>query len=268
LAVCLVIGMLRWFEHSQVYHPGRTMDASGAELGRPCEDVYFKSADGVELHGWHYPAASNSPRADLVMLVCHGNAGNISHRLDLYELLLETGAAIFAFDYRGYGRSGGRPSEEGTYRDALAAYEWLRQKGYAAKRIVLFGESLGGAVAAELCVRAETGGLILQSTFTSIPDIGAELFPWLPVRWINSIKYDTRAKLPRLNVPVLVMHSPTDDLIGFRHGQNNFAAANEPKLFWEIKGGHNDPLADRRQFLLGIESFLRLTSTNTSRSGL
>jgi hypothetical protein len=250
--------LLRWFEHSQIYHPSRHMDASGAELGRPREDVFFTARDRVELNGWFYPAATNSSRAPLVILVCHGNAGNISHRLDLYEALLETGVGVFAFDYRGYGRSRGRPGEAGTYLDAQAAYQWLRRRGIAGQNIIPLGESLGGGVASELCLREETGGLILQSTFTSIPELGAELFPWLPVRWIGTVRYDTHAKLPRIKVPVLVIHGRQDELIGFHHGERNFAAANEPKLFWEIKGDHNDPLADRRQFLEGIENFLRL----------
>ena len=234
------------------------MVATSADLGRPCDDVWFKARDGVELNGWFFPAGTNSPRGHLAILICHGNGGNISHRFGLHQALLETGASLFAFDYRGYGRSQGRPSEEGTYLDAQAAHEWLRQKGFAGKNIIVFGESLGGGVASELCLREETGGLILQSTFTSIPDIGAELYPWLPVRWMSRIKYDTRAKLPRLKIPVLIMHGRQDELIGFLHSERNFAAANEPKVFWEIKGEHNDPLADRPQFLEGIEKFLKV----------
>ena len=259
--------MLRWFEHSQVYHPDRVLTATGAELGRPFEDVRFKASDGVELNGWFFPASTNSHRPKLAVLVCHGNAGNISHRLDTCAALLATGVNVFVFDYRGYGRSQGRPSEEGTYRDAQAAYQWLRQKGFAGTNIIAFGESLGGGIAAELAVREPLGGLVLQSTFTSIPDMGAELFPWLPVRWLGTIHYDTQSKLPRLHVPVLVMHSPADELIRFHHGQSNFAAANEPKLFWELKGEHNDPLADAQHFIAGMEKFLALVeSGRASRS--
>ena len=258
--------LLRWFERNQVYHPSRILDATGQELGRPCENVFFKAADGVELNGWFYPADTNSPRARFVILVCHGNGGNISHRLDLYRALLATGVGVFAFDYRGYGRSQGWPGEEGTYLDAQAAHQWLRQKGFAGGDIIAYGESLGGAVAAELCVREQTGGLVLQSAFTSALEIGKELFPWLPVRWLNTIKYDTRGKLPRLTVPVLVMHSRGDELIGFQHGEKNFAAANEPKQFWELQGEHNDPIADRARFVEGLETFLSLVE-RTNRQG-
>jgi fermentation-respiration switch protein FrsA (DUF1100 family) len=258
LACLLIVLMLRWFEHSQVFHPSRRMDATGAELRRPFEDVFFKASDGVHLNGWFFPASTNSHRRHLAVLVCHGNAGNISHRLDTCAALLSTGVNVLVFDYRGYGRSRGRPSEEGTYCDAQAAYAWLLQKGFAGTNIIAFGESLGGGVAAELAVREPVGGLVLQSTFTSIPDMGAELFPWLPVRWLGKIRYDTRSKLPRVHVPVLVMHSPADELVRFHHGQANFAAANEPKLFWELRGDHNNPLADPQLFIAGIEKFLRL----------
>ena len=265
LVTCLLmVLMLRWFEHSQVYHPDRVLTATGAELGRPFENVLFKSSDGAELHGWFFPANTNSPRTHLAMLVCHGNAGNIGHRLDTCAALLTTGVNVFVFDYRGYGRSQGRPSEEGTYRDVVAAYEWLRQRGFPGTNIVAFGESLGGGVAAELAVREPVGGLVLQSTFTSIPDIGAELFPWLPVRWLGKIQYDTRAKLSRLKVPVLVMHSRADEMIPFHHGQRNIAAANEPKLFWELTGDHNNPLADAKRFIAGMEKFLGVVETSQS----
>jgi fermentation-respiration switch protein FrsA (DUF1100 family) len=240
------------------------MDASGAELGRPFEDVFFKAGDGAEVNAWFYPANPDSPRTRLVALLCHGNAGNISTRLDVYEALLETGVAVFAFDYRGYGRSRGRLSEDGTYLDAQAAHRWLREKGFADTNILAYGESLGGGVASELCRRETTGGLILQSTFTSIADIGSELFPWLPVRWMSRIKYDTLSRLPRLRVPVLVMHSRSDALIRFHHAEKNFAAANEPKLFCELQGDHNDPLGERAKFVDGIERFLKLLESGVS----
>jgi uncharacterized protein len=261
----LLVLMLRWFEHCQVYHPDRVLIATGAELGRPFEDVVFKATDGVELNGWFYPADTNSPRAALAVLLCHGNAGNIGYRLDTCRALLATGVSAFVFDYRGYGRSQGRPSEEGTYRDAQAAYQWLRRRGFAGTNIIPFGESLGGGVAAELAARETVGGLVLQSTFTSLPDIGAEIFPWLPVRSLGTIRYDTRAKLPRLRIPVLVMHSRTDEIIPFRHGERNFAAANEPKLFYELNGGHNVSPEAQVLFTAGLEKLLaRIEATRAA----
>src|SRR5207248_127428 len=249
---------LRWFEYSQVYHPDRVMAATGSELGRPFEEIFFKASDGVELNGWFFPANANSSRRRLAALVCHGNAGNISHRLETYRALLETGLAVFAFDYRGYGHSHGRPTEEGTYLDAEAAHQWLQQKGFAGKEIIAFGESLGGGIASELAVRQPLAGLVLQSSFSCIPDVGAELFPWLPVRWISSIEYGTCKKLPRLRIPVLVMHSRGDELIRFHHAEKNYALANEPKMFWELKGDHGQSCSEGESVKEGMEKFLRM----------
>ncbi len=258
--------LFRWFENSRVYHPSRELEATGAELGRPFEDVFFKSSDGVDLNGWFYPSSASSPTDGFVFLNCHGNGGNISHRLGLYRALLETGASVFSLDYRGYGRSKGKPSEEGTYRDAQAAYRWLREKGFAAKNIIVYGESLGGGIATELCLREETGGLILQSTFTSLPEIGAELYPWLPVRLVGKIKYDTRGKLSRLKIPLLVMHSREDGLIGFKHAERNFAAANQPKFFAELRGDHNDASWEVPGFEEAIEKFLDTVKSGSPTS--
>ncbi len=250
--------MLRWYEYHQVYHPDRQMIAAAADLGRPFEDVFFRAADGTELNGWFFPAAFNSGRKAVAVLVCHGNGGNISYRLELCEALLQTGVNVFLFDYRGYGRSRGRPSEEGTYQDALAAHGWLEVKGFPGRNIVAYGESLGGGVACELAVRVPVAGLVLQSTFTSIPELGAELLPWLPVRWLAAIKYETRRKLPGLRVPVLVMHSRGDELVNCRHADRNFSVARQPKLFCELRGGHNEAVLDREAFLGGLEKFLAM----------
>lgn len=262
VALAVLFVMFRWFEHSQVYHPTRQLDATPTELRREFQDARFKTGDGVELHGWFWPANTNSPRAHQVFLICHGNGGNISHRLGLCATLLETGASVFIFDYRGYGQSGGRPGEEGTYRDAQAAHAWLRQEGFRDEDIIAFGESLGGGVAGELALRETVGAVVLQSTFTSIPDIGAELFPWLPVRWISTIKYDTRTRLPRIRVPVLVMHSRTDDLVGFHHAEKNFAAANEPKMFCELRGTHNEPAWEQAEFREAVEKLVKVAETS------
>lgn len=226
-----VYAMLRWFEHRQVYYPSRRMDAA--------------------------------------VLVCHGNAGNISGRLDLASLLLEAGAGVMLFDYRGYGCSEGRPGEENTYRDAQAVYHWLTAKGVPGRRIIAYGESLGGGVAAELALREQAGGLILQSSFTSIPDVGAELFPWLPVRLVSTIKYNTRAKLPRLRLPVLILHSREDELVAFHHAEENFAVANEPKYRRELRGGHNDALwANRPLMLAAIREFIQNAEPAPAHAGV
>lgn len=250
--------MLNWLERRLTYFPIHKLAVQPDLLGGPFEDVSFVTSDGIQLHGWFFPAQPSSARSKFVILLCHGNGGNISHRLELYRALLQCGIAVFAFDYRGYGRSSGRPSEEGTYRDAQAAYYWLRRKGFEPECILAYGESLGGGVVSELARRAKVGGLIIQSSFTSLADIAAELFPWLPVRWLVRGKYNTCGKLPLVHVPVLVMHSRADELIGFHHAKANFAAANEPKLFCELEGDHNNPLANYELFLDGIEKFLQM----------
>jgi fermentation-respiration switch protein FrsA (DUF1100 family) len=204
----LISVMLRWFEHSQVYHPDRFLSATGAELDVRSKMSTSSPEDGLRLNGWFYPADVGSARASLVVLVCHGNGGNISHRLEMAQALLATGVNVFLFDYRGYGRSEGYPTEEGTYSDGQGGLPMApAPRDLPTSDIILFGESLGGAIAAELATRMTCAGLILQSTFTRITDIGADLFPWLPVRWLNHIKYDTVGKLPLIKAPVLVMHS-------------------------------------------------------------
>jgi pimeloyl-ACP methyl ester carboxylesterase len=249
----LFVMFFRWFEQKNIYHPTRAIDARAEELRRPFEEVRFQASDDVKLHGWFFPSDVASNGTGVAILVCHGNGGNISHRLPVYEVMLETGASVFAFDYRGYGLSEGKPGEEGTYLDAEAALAWLATRGFASTNVIVFGESLGGGIASELALRHPVGGLVLQSTFTSIPDIGAELFWWLPVRLLNSIDYDTKKKLPDIQAPVVVMHSRDDRLIPYKHAEQNFAAANEPKWLVELQGDHNYSLTDRQAFRSGVQ---------------
>jgi len=233
------------------------MEARASDLGLPFEEVFVTASDGPRLHAWFFPAKPGLGRGHLALLLCHGNGGNIGHRLGFYKAWLELGVNVFTFDYRGYGRSEGTPDEEGTYLDGQAATQWLRVRGFASENIILLGKSLGGGVAAGLARREQVGGLILQSTFTSIADIGADLFPWLPVRRLHRIRYDTHGKLPRIDVPVLIAHSRGDDLIKFSHAEKNFAAANAPKSFLEIAGNHISVLEEgREEYLAGLDRFL------------
>jgi fermentation-respiration switch protein FrsA (DUF1100 family) len=261
LAPVVAYGLLRWFEHHQVFHPSGRFAAEGDSLGVAFEEVWLTSTDGTRLNAWFFPTSPEEP----AVLICHGNGGNISHRRELYAALLDLNLNVLAFDYRGYGRSEGRPSEAGICADAEAAYAWLRKRGFAADNILALGDSLGGGVATELATRHPLGGLILQSTFTSIPDIGAEFFPWLPVRTLATIHLDNYAKLPRLNLPILVMHSRADTLIPFAHGERLFNAANPPRLFSELQGDHNDTLqAGRQEFTGAIRDFLNLRTLPAS----
>jgi uncharacterized protein len=257
VAGLLMVMFLRWFENKQVYVPTSRFDREGDWLGRPWEDVYFEAADGTRLNGWFFPCDTGSRNPQVVILLCHGNAGNISHRFEKYSVLLELGVNVFAFDYRGYGRSAGTPGEKGTYLDALAAHAWLVRKGFSPTNVVGLGESLGGGIVSELARRAPLGGMILQSTFTSVPRLGKELFPWLPVGWLARIHYDTLGKLSEIRVPTLILHSRGDTLIGFHHAEQNFEAASDPKWLRELSGDHNETLsAGRSQYQSAIREFL------------
>ena len=217
--------------------PGRTLEATPAAVDLAFEDVSLATADGEQLHGWYVP----NDAAHATLLFCHGNAGNISHRLDSIRLFHELGLNVLIFDYRGYGRSSGTASEQGTYRDADAAWEHLvGERGVPPQRIVLFGRSLGAAVASDLATRTQPGAVILESAFTSVPDMAARLYPWLPVRWLASYRYNNAAKIRNISSPVLVMHSRDDEIIPFAHGERLYALANEPKSMFELRGGHND----------------------------
>ena len=235
--------LLRLFEYVQVYQPRTELVHAPTDVHPSPEEFYLPSGDAYRIHGWFFSAVEDGPWSDWVVLISHGNGGNISYRLGLYEIWLREGFSVMVYDYRGYGRSSGRPSEEGTYQDAVAAYQWLRQeKRFPTDKIIAMGESLGGAVATELAVRQPIAALVLQSTFTRIIDIGKELFPFLPVETLSTINYDTRSKLPSVKIPKLILHSREDGMIPFHHAEKNHAACPEPKLFGEITGGHNDPL--------------------------
>ncbi|HKQ30847.1 MAG TPA: alpha/beta hydrolase [Burkholderiales bacterium] len=237
-----------------IYFPERTLAATPRALGVEYEEVSIAAEDGVRLHGWFVPAPN--PRATVLFL--HGNGGNISHRLDKLAIFRRLALNVFIFDYRGYGRSEGRSDEEGTYRDARAAWNYLTQsRALPASDVVMYGESLGGAVALRLALEHAPRALIVDSSFTSVPALGGELYPWLPVRWISRFQYAGNEAIAKLHVPVLVIHSRMDEIVPFRHGEQLFAAANEPKRFLEIRGGHNDGfLASGGQYVGGIDAFL------------
>lgn len=197
----------------------------------------FHSHDGVKLAGWYVPAAE----ARFTVLFCHGNGGNVSHTLDALCLFHNMGLNCLVFDYRGYGDSEGSPTEAGTYLDARAAFDWLTQaKGLPAERIILCGRSLGGAIAAHLAAEVQPAGLALEGAFTSYADVGACFYPYLPVRWFAWFRYDTLACIKQVRCPVMVVHSKDDAVVPPAFGLRLFQAANEPKRFTEIAGGHND----------------------------
>jgi len=242
----------RWFERSNIWMPRRDFFATPEAAGLVYEDVEFKTADDVRLHGWYLPHA----KAKAALLFCHGNAGNVSHRTESLRQWHALSLNVFIFDYRGYGRSEGRPSEEGTYLDAQAAYDWLQGR-CPELPIILFGRSLGAAVAIDLAARGKGAALIAESGFTSVPAIGQELFPILPVKWLVRTQYNSVAKIQQVRIPVLVIHSREDEIVPFHHGETLFEAAPGPKQFLEIRGGHNDGyVVSETEYLRGIQAFL------------
>ncbi|WP_111641771.1 alpha/beta hydrolase [Marinimicrobium alkaliphilum] len=237
-----------------IHIPSRTLAASPAAIGLGYEDVRLETEDGERLHAWYLPA----PSARGTLLFFHGNAGNISHRLDSLQIFHDLALNVLIVDYRGYGESSGRPSERGLYRDGQAAFDYLlSERDEAPERLIFFGRSLGAAVAAETARGQPIGGLILESGFTSVPDIGADLYPFLPVRWLTRYRYDARAALAEVEAPVLVVHSPDDEIIPERHGRALYDAASEPKRFLAIRGDHNHGfLRSRETYIPGLDAFL------------
>ncbi len=234
--------------------PSRNVGVAPASFGLAHEPVTLVTRDNIRLDGWFLPVE----QARGVILFCHGNAGNISHRLDSLLIFHQLGFSTLIFDYRGYGRSQGRPTEAGTYADAEAAWQYLvQERDIDPDRIVIFGRSLGAAVAARLATDHKPGALILESSFTSVPDMAAHLYPLLPVRWLSRLSYNVLESLQQISSPLLVIHSPDDEIIPFSHGERIFATARSPKAFLELKGGHNEGfLVTEPAYSEGLDVFL------------
>lgn len=246
---------LRWFEWRSVFIPFGRPDSSPADAGLKYEDVTLATADGVKVSGWYVP----EPGAKLTVVFCHGNAGNIGHRLDKLSILHDAGVNVFIFDYRGYGCSEGWPSEQGTYNDALAAYDWLRrEKSAAPEQIVVQGESLGCAVAVELARQRPVGGLVLESGFASVPEMARAVYPWLPLHLICRIRYDTLSKIGSVKAPLLSLHSREDEIVPFSQAERVFAASLGPKKLVEIRGDHNNGFAtSEKVYRAALAEFFR-----------
>jgi pimeloyl-ACP methyl ester carboxylesterase len=272
LVAALLFAGLRWLERASLYIPSRTHYAHPGSYGIPYEDVWLSAADGVRLHAWYASAedqpvlrgADDPPLPEMrkvdggpVVVFFHGNGGNVSHRIQKLRYFLRMGASVLLFDYRGYGLSGGSPDEEGTYRDGRAAVaEALARAGGDRSRLVYYGESLGCAIALQTALETPPRALILDSPFLSTVAMGEEVFPFLPVRWIVRYRYDNRAKIGGLESPLLVLHSPADDIIPYGMGKELFASAPEPKRFVETSGDHNEGFLDSPNWGPSMADFL------------
>ncbi len=264
LVYAALVALVFWFQPKLVYFPLKGLySVTPQARGLPFEPVRVPTEDGEQLAAWWIPAPTP---AQGTVLLFHGNAGNMSHRLDYAKMFHGLGYNTVLVDYRGFGESTGEPSEQGTYRDATASWQWLTQtQGIKASDIVIFGESLGGSIATWLAAQNVTPGpraLILASTFTSIPDLGAQVYPWLPVRWISRIHYNSLATLQHIRAPLLVAHSADDELIPYAHGKRLYAAANEPKAFLDLSGGHNEGFVFAREdWVTAVQVFLKRYAT-------
>ena len=241
LIVFLAYSILGWalyfLQPSFLYYPVRDVAYSPSDIGLTFEKVALHTEDDIKIAAWFIPADA----AEYTILFCHGNAGNLSHRLDSINVFNELGLSCLIFDYRGYGNSQGKPSEQGTYLDAQAAWQWLTEKKkIPPDRIIIFGRSLGGSIAANLAAKVHAAGLVLESSFTSFIDMGKKFYPYMPVRLFAKFRYSTIDYVQQVHCPVMLIHSRDDEIVPFEFGLRLYEAANEPKEFVEIFGSHND----------------------------
>lgn len=254
---------LYFHQSARVYRPTTSWKTTPSSEGYRFESVPFTAADGTSLSGWFVPASS---RERGVILFFHGNHGNISYEMAPIALYHNLGYSIFLIDYRGYGKSAGKPSEKGIAMDADAALSWLvNEKGYLTHEIIYCGRSFGAAVAIPLATRSKPRALIVEAAFSSLGDIAADLHPYFPTRHLLKEKYDSESVMGKVTSPVLVAHSKEDDLIPVAHGRRLYAAANEPKTYFEFIGPHNNnrhPLS-QAMYRKGVGEFLDSLEKNT-----
>jgi len=256
LIMCLAVSI---FQRRLIYFPTQEMYPTHVREGLELQDVWLESEGEnipkARIHGWYVP----SDRDRGALLICHGNGGNIADRIETIELFHGLGLNVFIIDYRGYGKSEGKPSEKGLYADALTAWNYLTgERGFEPRRIVILGRSLGGGVASWLATRVEPGTVILESTFTSLSDMGADLYPYLPARLLVRDRFATIDRIAKIEAPLLIGHSPHDDTVPYKNGQALFSAAAEPKEFLEMSGDHNSGFSEMGQaYIDGVDAFLR-----------
>ncbi|MDP8259050.1 MAG: alpha/beta hydrolase [Candidatus Aadella gelida] len=258
VVIIFVFLIISWFEHSNVYFPKKKIEVFPDAIGLSYKNVYFNAADGIELHGWFLP--SGKPHSD-TFLFFHGNAGNIGDRVDIVRFLNSLGVNVFIFDYRGYGNSKGIPSENGTYLDAAAAYEKvLEMNGVHRENIILYGRSLGGAVAIDLALKKKAKGLIIDGAFSSTGDMAKDIYSFLPVKVSLWVRYDSMSKIGKVKMPKLIIHSADDEIVPFHHGKELFEEAADPKEFYRMRGEHSDAIfMYEDEYKIRLERFLKGT---------
>ena len=268
-SIYIILGLLIYtLQHHIIFHPGnRELIATPDDVGLEFETFVLPVEQGETLHGWIVPPPKTPPAAGipwnkpLWVHFSHGNAGNISHRLETLRLLHDLGLGACIYDYRGYGQSTGTPDEQGTYHDAAAVWEMLAQR-VPSERIIIWGRSLGGAIAAQLgialCEKGQKpAALILESTFSSIVAMGKRSYPMFPVKMLCRHTYATLERIGKAASPLLVIHSPEDDVVPYEMGREIFAAAPQPKQFLTLHGGHNRGFLDSGEtYTQGVRNFI------------
>lgn len=248
--------MANFLDQMFVFHPAPWINRNWAGFSRlPLEEIWFKSSDGTRLFGWYVDPSSSVG----TLLWCHGNAGNIIHRLDNLALLYRAGLSVFLFDYRGYGRSAGKPSEEGFYQDAFASYAYLtRTRGIRSDHIVLFGRSLGAAVAGMVASQRPVAGLILESSFPSVEAVAKLTTHGFPGHWLLQSRFRLVDRLADIHAPILIIHGDRDDIVPIDLGRQVYEAAPEPKSLYVIEGAdHNNTyIIGGRSYLLRMKGFI------------
>ena len=237
-----------------VYFPSKEIVCTPADIRLEYEEITMKTSDGINLNAWFVPAKSPTG----TVLFCHGNGGNISYSLDVVETLNKFNLNVLLFDYRGYGKSEGSPTENGTYTDADTAYRWLiKDKNIPESSIIVMGRSLGAAIAANLAKNHNPRILILESGFSSTADVASKQYPIFPVRLLCRYKYKTADYVKDIKCPLLVVHSPDDEIVPYSNGKKIFSSAKEPKEFLEIRGSHNEGYSDSGDiYINGLRNFI------------
>ncbi len=255
IIVCIYIYFV---QDNMVFYPTDDIAVTPEEVHLQYEEIFLKAGEKDSICAWFFSKEINY-LTHKTIIFADGNAGNMSYRLESVLFLNQIGANVLMFDYRGYWKSSGKPTENATYEDAMACYNWLIDvKGFKPENIIIFGRSLGGAVAVDLATKVKCGGLIVESSFTSAPEMAAHVFPFFPVRFLSKYKFDSINKIKNVNCQLLVTHSTEDDIIPFKMGQMLFDEAKEPKYFVQLSGGHND-----REYLRDpayIEAITKMTS--------
>lgn len=255
LAYLTICTLLYFYQNRMIYRPVRNFVMTPDQRGMAYDSVTLDTSDGEQLAGWFIPA-QNQERG--VVLFLHGNAGNISTEVDTLEIFFRLGLTAFAIDYRGYGHSSGLPDEQGTYRDAEAAWDYLvDERGYRPDQIVIYGRSLGGAVAAWLGAKKHPRALVIENSFTSLPDAASVRYPYFPIKWLSRFNYNTLEIAADFPCPTLIIHSKDDEVIPIEQGRAVFDAISADKDFLEIMGAHGDAyLHSGETYINGLDSFL------------